>query len=452
MWIIRQLRRHGHVAYLAGGCVRDELLGLPAKDYDVATDARPDQVQQYFPRSRSVGEAFGVVLVRRGGCQIEVATFRKEWGYRDGRRPDHIQFTDAQHDAFRRDFTINGLFAEPADQEPADPSAPARLVQPPPPTRHLQPPLRIIDYVGGLEDLQAGLIRAIGQPQERFAEDFLRLLRAVRFAARFNFQIEPATAQAIRHYAPKLALISRERIGQELRWMFQGPRPGLAAHLIQDFRLDEPTLQEPPCQAPPVTLSSLSSLLPFGSTLAAWLIDRHVQPARLSFPQEIRQRLDRLIDQDLESLVNRWRAALCLSNNETEDLENTLRLVAQLLQWPNLTKAQRKRLLAQPQSSAARLVLAGLGAHAQAADLAQQIAHDAASLTAEGLAPPPYLNGDDLIALGLEPGPQFRQILDQAYDLQLEGQLTDRPAALAWLRQHIQSLLPSRSSQRPPTC
>ncbi len=236
--VIQVLRRAGHVAYLAGGCVRDGLLGVKAKDFDVATSARPEVVRGLFKRSQYVGEAVGVVLVyprpRSGGKRhsdkdgpthgvgglgennrtggnpgagapgVEVATFRLEWGYEDGRRPGGVSFTDAEHDAQRRDFTVNGLFADPLDEK-LEPVAPGCE--------------KVIDFVGGVKDLRAGVLRAIGVAGERFGEDYLRMLRAVRFAARFGFEIEAKTAEAIRAHAVKLSGISRERIGQEVRMM-----------------------------------------------------------------------------------------------------------------------------------------------------------------------------------------------------------------------------------------
>ena len=180
--LIAQLRQRGHVAYLAGGCVRDALMGNTPKDYDVATDATPEQVQAIFPKSAAVGAAFGVVIVYTSAPKgqdrfvTEVATFRAEGAYSDGRRPDEVRFTNAEEDASRRDFTINGLFAEPDLEQPDNPRAD-----------------RIIDNVGGRADLEAGMLRAIGDPGERFGEDYLRMLRAVRFAARLGFEIEPKT-------------------------------------------------------------------------------------------------------------------------------------------------------------------------------------------------------------------------------------------------------------------
>src|SRR5688572_27782573 len=189
--VVRALRDVGHVAYFAGGCVRDLLLGLEPKDYDVATDAPPDRVRKLFKRTQAVGQAFGVILVRIGRSQVEVATFRAEGKYLDGRRPSEVRFTTAEEDAKRRDFTINGLFLDPLTDQ-------------------------VIDYVGGQADLKAKVIRAIGNPDERFEEDHLRLLRAVRFAARFGFEIEPATDAAIPRHAGHLVRISPERVAEEL--------------------------------------------------------------------------------------------------------------------------------------------------------------------------------------------------------------------------------------------
>src|SRR4051794_6446387 len=192
--VVRRLRDAGHVAYFAGGCVRDELLGLTPKDYDVATDAPPTRVRQLFNNTQAVGAAFGVILVRWKQSQIEVATFRAEGAYLDGRRPSEVTFTTAEQDARRRDFTINGLFHDPIER-------------------------KVIDYVGGQADLRAKVLRAIGEPNHRFEEDHLRLLRAIRFAARFDLEIKGETAVAIAKHREQLKRISPERIAEELRLM-----------------------------------------------------------------------------------------------------------------------------------------------------------------------------------------------------------------------------------------
>ena len=188
--VVKRLRDAGHIAYFAGGCVRDTLLGLTPKDYDVATDAPPDRVRQLFSNTQAVGAAFGVILVRHRKSVIEVATFRADLQYKDGRRPEGVVFTTAEEDAKRRDFTINGLLMDPLEGD------------------------KVIDYVSGQEDLKNKVLRAIGEPNHRFEEDHLRLLRAVRFAARFGLVIEPSTATAITGHAEQLKRISPARVGE----------------------------------------------------------------------------------------------------------------------------------------------------------------------------------------------------------------------------------------------
>src|ERR1700678_908116 len=206
--IVAQLQRAGHTAYFAGGCVRDRLLGKEAKDYDIATSALPEQVQKLFPRVTDVaGKCFGVVRVMAGDESFEVATFRQDGPYQDGRHPESVRFATAQEDAQRRDFTINGLFFDPV----AD---------------------RLIDYVGGEADLRAGIVRAIGNPADRFAEDHLRLLRAIRFATRLIFRIEPKTWEAIRAEASMIRTVSAERIRDELNKIFSASKPELGLDLL----------------------------------------------------------------------------------------------------------------------------------------------------------------------------------------------------------------------------
>lgn len=399
--IISELRQHGHVAYLAGGCVRDALMGNTPKDYDVATDATPKQVQAIFPKSAAVGAAFGVVIVYTSAPKgqdrfvTEVATFRAEGAYSDGRRPDEVRFTNAKEDASRRDFTINGLFAEPDLDQPDNPEAD-----------------RIIDYVGGRTDLEAGVLRAIGDPGERFGEDYLRMLRAVRFAARLSFEIEPKTRAAIRAHARYLGQISRERIGQELLAMLQGPNPALAIDLLQQLKLDAPTLNEDPNgYSLDASRRLLAEHADVPTRLAAWLIDRHGQAA------------------NAPRTVKRWRNALSLSNDHRDELGRLLKLIPSLDAWGELTAAARKRLAAHPNWDQSLLLYQAIGADAAS------LRRDTEQLSSDGvgLAPAPLLTGEDLIEAGFEPGPRFKTLLDQAYDLQLEGQLATRDQAHAWL-------------------
>jgi tRNA nucleotidyltransferase/poly(A) polymerase len=391
--IVRTLAAAGHTAYLAGGCVRDRLLGIEPKDYDVATDATPDIVRSLLRGARLVGESFGVVMapvkVQGQRRYIEVATFRREWGYTDGRRPDHVEFTTAEQDAQRRDFTVNGLFENPLADD------------------------AIIDHVGGVADLQAKLIRAIGDPADRFGEDFLRMLRAVRFAARLGFDIEPDTARAIRRHARYLSQISRERIGQEVQWMMLGPSPCRAAELMQQLHLDAATLNEDRADPPLPTLLALGRR-PYATLLAGWMLDRHAGKH----------------EGELTDVARRWRRALCLSNDEYAALKATLELSVCLREWSAMSVAGRKRLLAHVHAGEG---LALFEVRNPASETAR-VLREAAALQAEGVAPEPWVSGDDLIALGRSPGPQFKRWLDEVYDAQLEGRVPDRDAAMVLLR------------------
>ena len=219
LWVLKRLRTHGYGALFAGGCVRDMLLGLRPTDYDIATAATPDEVRRLFPHVLLVGARFGVAVVVHRGRHVEVATFRSDVSYSDGRRPDAVKFSTPKDDALRRDFTINGMFHDPIANE-------------------------VIDYVGGRKDLTAGIIRAIGRPSERFAEDYLRLIRAVRFAARFGFRIDRATASAVRKYAPKIASVSGERICDELSKMLSHPSAGRGLELCHSLGLAQAMLPE----------------------------------------------------------------------------------------------------------------------------------------------------------------------------------------------------------------
>jgi tRNA nucleotidyltransferase/poly(A) polymerase len=398
--IIARLRSEGYTAYLAGGCVRDALMGAMPKDYDVATDATPQQVQRIFPKSAAVGAAFGVVIVYTSAPKgesrfvTEVATFRAEGAYSDGRRPDAVRFTDAKEDANRRDFTINGLFAEPDLEQPDSANGD-----------------RVIDYVHGQADLKAGLIRAIGDPGERFGEDYLRMLRAIRFAARLGFEIEPKTSAAIRAHARYLGQISRERIGQELLAMLQGPRPALALDLLQQHKLDAPTLNEDPNEYMLDASRKLAEQAAVPTQLAAWLIDRHGRDVR---PQ---------------SIVKRWRRALSLSNDDRDELNRLLQLMPRLDEWVELTIAARKRLAAHENWGQSLLLYDALGGDSKII----QDDTDRLSEDGIGLSPTPLLTGDDLIAAQREPGPSFKILLDRAYDLQLQGELQTPEQAQSWL-------------------
>lgn len=416
--IVQRLQEAGHVAYLAGGCVRDRLLGKEPKDYDVATDAQPDRVRELFPRSQAVGESFGVMLIHKSGHAIEVATFREEGGYEDGRRPSHVTFTDAANDASRRDFTINGLFEDPlADGGRGE----------------------IIDYVGGQADIDRQVVRAIGDATQRFAEDYLRMLRAVRFSAALGFHIDDDTASAIRLHARYLGQISRERIGQEVQRMLEGDRPTLAAQWLQSLRLDGPTLNESLFEGPTPTLEALGPQPVYATALAAWMIDRHcplhdTSSRRLEVADVLAQ-LEHLVHHANTRLLKQWRKALCLSNVERDALSGTLQNLVKALRWPDMRKAHRKRLMARVEWPLVKQLLDAMSYHPAVAQAWSAMQPTLAEYEAEGVGVEPLVTGEDLIAQGHKPGPAFRQMLEDAYDMQLELAFEDREAALTWLRE-----------------
>jgi tRNA nucleotidyltransferase/poly(A) polymerase len=402
--VVKRLREAGHVAYFAGGCVRDMLLGLEPKDYDVATDAPPDRVRQLFTNTQAVGAAFGVILVRQRKSVIEVATFRTDLEYKDGRRPEGVVFTTAEEDAKRRDFTINGLFFDPIEN-------------------------KVIDYVGGHEDLKRKVIRAIGDPHQRLAEDHLRMLRAIRFAARFAFEIEKETLAAIRENAPKLAQISPERIGEELRAMLRPPTRKRAYALLRESGLMNVVMRFMPEKADYGAntrygllgaMNPSDGMLSFGAALAAIALDHRFHATH---------RLDAgfLTIAEAQHVNRALRQALKLSNEESDILMGVLNL------WPLLadpTVARMKRFLATPTSQEARLLLAALAACDIMNMRITALFEAMRPLEGQEIAPPPLLTGDDLTAAGLRPGPVFKRVLDAVYDAQLEDRISGKEQAL----------------------
>jgi poly(A) polymerase len=334
-----------------------------------------------------VGESFGVMLVRHGGRSIEVATFRADGVYVDGRRPDTVRFSDDREDAARRDFTINGLFEDPETGE-------------------------IIDHVGGRADLAAGILRAIGSADDRLHEDRLRALRAARFAARFALTIDPGTEAAVRRIAHDLTGVSRERIGNEVRRMLLHSSRARAVDLIESLGLAPSVLGESAPTGDHALLRALPVTAGFAESLAAWMLGRLA-----SDTSPARQR--------------RWREALILSNDESDLLAAILILRPCITgTWVGGDRAVRKRLAAAPGFAGAMAIL-----RAEHHPVVATVDADLPALRAEGIQPAPLVTGDDLVAMGMCPGPAFRPMLDRAYDLQLIGGFSDRDAALAVVRE-----------------
>lgn len=408
--VLLRLRQAGHVAYFAGGCVRDELLGIAPKDFDVATDAPPARVRQLFSQTQAVGAAFGVILVHQAQSTIEVATFRTDGTYLDGRRPSKVEFTTAEEDAKRRDFTINGLFLDPVEN-------------------------KVIDHVSGLADLSARVIRAIGDPSHRFEEDHLRLLRAVRFASRFGFELERGTADAIMAHAPQLARISPERIADELRRMLVPTTRIAAWEMLREFGLLPVILRF----MPPVSETSYADrgfawLFPnvapdesisFGLALAAIAVS-HQMHITNGAPA-----LTQLGETDIRKYEQALRKALKISNDESDQMLGALR-IANLLEEKMPTVATMKRFLAGAYSGDARRLLWALGkSDVELTDRVRSLESIFTEIEAAGpVAPAPLVTGDDLTAAGLRPGKLFKLVLDQVYDAQLESRVVSKQDAL----------------------
>lgn len=411
--VLKRLRDSGHVAYFAGGCVRDMLLGLQPSDFDVATDAPPDRVRELFSSTQAVGAKFGVILVRHRTSVVEVATFRREGAYLDGRRPSEVRFTTAEEDAQRRDFTINGMFYDPITDQ-------------------------VVDFVGGQKDLANRVLRAIGEPDARFREDHLRLMRAIRFAARFNLTIEPATAEAITKHSTHLKAISPERIAEELRLMITPLSRIEAFRLLRQFGLLDVILRFFPESASSVT-GDAPGLFPaispplcngpisFGLALAAISLEHRLRASGDFDPLRF------LVDAEVKRATRAVRQALRISNEEQDEMHGAMS-VAHLLRDSPPGVAAMKRFLAKPTSGDARLLMAAMARCGMIPERIQTILADLESLSKTEFAPPPFVTGDDLVSLGVSPGPAYRRILDQLYDAQLENRIGSREAALILAR------------------
>jgi poly(A) polymerase len=465
--IIGVLREAGYQAYLVGGCVRDLLLGREPADYDVATDATPDEVMRIFPETYAVGAQFGVVLVpvpdeeqpqmRRlrpnfaergsdsGGDDrglgattsksnvVEVATFRSDVGYSDGRHPDEVRFTsNPEQDVRRRDFTINGMMLDPLVNDPLKDG--------------------VLDLVGGRKDLRDKIIRAIGEPERRFAEDKLRTLRAVRFAARFEYTIEPGTFAAIQKLAPQIHHVSRERVRDELTRMLTEGHARRAFLLLDETRLLREVLPEisamkgveqPPQFHPEGdvfvhTLLVLDKLLQPCPPTLAWgaLLHDVGKPATFRIAPD-RIRFDGHVDvgaKIAEEICRRWR----FSKDATEQI---LRLVdnhMRFAQADRMKESTLKRFLRLPRFED-HLALHRADCEASHGDLHSYnfVREKMGSMPLESIRPAPLVTGDDLIAAGYEPGPRFKEILTAVEDAQLEGRLLSKESAMELVRREF---------------
>jgi poly(A) polymerase len=423
--IVARLRDRGHTAYFAGGCVRDLVRGTKPKDYDVASDARPEQVQAIFPRTYAVGAHFGVIVVLERSFQFEVATFRSDGLYIDGRHPVEVHFSSAEEDARRRDFTINGMFYDPIAEE-------------------------VIDFVGGRADLQAKIVRAIGAPEQRFVEDRLRMLRAIRFATVLDFEIDPATWTAVVDHADCITDISAERIRDELI------RTLLSPHRLRGFDLlDRSGLLRAilPEMEPMKGCAQPEQFHPEGDVFQHTRLMLNMLPEKVSIPLVFSVLLhdigkpptasvdengrirfnnhDRIGAEMTETIMARLKFSRA-------EIDATVEMVRQHMVFkdvPRMRIAKLKRFMARPtfeeELELHRVDCASSHGMMENYDFLVQKQEEFAN---EPIIPPPLVCGDDLIAMGMKPGPKFGEILEAIETRQLEGALKTREEALEWVR------------------
>jgi poly(A) polymerase len=428
--VVSRLREAGYQALWAGGCVRDELLDLEPGDYDVATDARPEEVQQLFRRTVAVGASFGVVEVlgprENPELHVEVATFRSDGAYLDGRHPESVQFSSPEQDAQRRDFTINGLFFDPLESQ-------------------------LIDFVNGQADLEARILRAIGDPAQRFAEDKLRIMRGVRLAARFELSIDTLTLDAMRAMADQITVVSAERIADELKKMLALPQRVRAMKLLMDLGIADIILPElaalrdwpasgegeAGCDAWMHVLRALGHLEePVSFPLAfACLLHRLENQANVTEPTTTRKRDGRQGYTPVGLICRRLK----LSVAERERVDWLVTNQRALLDAPNLSRSKLKRILAAP-GILELLALHDADARAEGSptdhvEFCRQLLD---RWSRAEIDPPVLATGHDLEALGLSPGPEFKPLLDTVRDAQLNGILETREDALAFLKWYLE--------------
>jgi poly(A) polymerase len=420
--IVHTLRHAGHEAYFVGGCVRDMVMEIEPHDYDVATNATPDRVMRLFPRTAAVGAQFGVVLVHTESCSVEVATFRVDAQYDDGCHPASVRFATAREDVLRRDFTINGMMFDPESEQ-------------------------VIDWVGGQDNIRRRVIRAIGNPLERFQEDKLRLLRAIRFASRFGYSIEPETYAAIGQVAGHLGEVSQERIRDELVRILTGPNAGRAFRLMQDLKLLAPILPEvealvgveqPPQFHPEGDVFEHTCIMldearnPSRELAVAALLHDVGKPSTQTYDERIRfNEHDKAGETMAGEICRRLRFS-------SEQIDHIVSLVGNHMRFGAVQRMKLstlKRLLALPKFEE-HLELHRLDCVASHGKLDNYefLQQKLREFSQEEIAPEPLLTGLDLIEMGYAPGPIFHTILSAVRDEQLEGTLTGKEQAQEWVR------------------
>lgn len=438
--VTARLQQAGHTAFWAGGCVRDILMGRQPKDYDIATSALPDQVLQLFPHAITVGKSFGVVRVPWHGHHFEIATFRRDFSYRDGRRPDFVVFADAVEDAQRRDFTINAIFYDPVAAQ-----------------WH--------DFVDGRRDLKAGVIRAVGDPAARFKEDHLRMLRAIRFAATLNFKLDEATARAITTHAESIKRISAERIQIEItRSMLESPRAGEAIRQMEELGLMQHIMpevsamrgQEQPPQFHPegdvfthtvLMLNAMNPQPPLRLAWAALLHDVGKPPTCRVTETRLRFNGHAAVGAKMAAaIMNRLR----MSKDDTKAVSFCIANHMRFMEVQRMKRSTLLRLIG-AETFPLELELHRLDCLASHGDLDNYnfLQEFIRARAAEPVLPPPLITGHDIISLGIHNGPEIGHWKKAAYEAQLNNLFADYDAAMEWLRQQISSTASLAHPQAP---
>lgn len=427
--IVKTLQKHGYKAFFAGGCVRDMIMGRESDDYDIATNALPGDITGLFVKTIPVGVQYGVVIVVKNGHNFEVATFRTEGSYSDGRHPDYVAFSTPEDDVKRRDFTINGLLYDPVRDE-------------------------ILDYVNGREDISRGIIRTIGNPFDRFTEDKLRMIRSVRFACRFNFSIHEDTRQAIMQFAPQIHVVSAERIREEMEKILTGPNPHIGIKLLDELCLLQEILPEvsntkgvqqpenfhPEGDVFTHTLLALSKMKKNPSwTLAMGVLLHDIgKSVTFTVSDRIRFNLHEKAGADMAAKIcDRLKTS-------TAEKERIVWLVLKHLYFKDAKKMRLnklKRLFAE-EGYQELAELCRADALASSGDLSDYYYCQEmySKLTHEEVKPKPLITGYDLIALGLKPGPLFKDVLTKIEDEQLDGNLTTKEEALEMTKKLIRQI------------
>ena len=390
--IVKILRDRGHEAYFVGGCVRDMVMDIEPIDYDIASSARPEEVVDIFPRTEPIGAKFGVILVIHEGVGFEVATFRSDQAYVDGRRPTGVVFTDPKQDVRRRDFTINGLLYDPVEE-------------------------RVIDYIGGQSDIAAGIVRAIGDPHKRFEEDKLRILRAIRFGARLGYSIEERTWDAVLAMAPKIGQVSSERIREELVRILTEGQAARGMRMLEDSGLRYEVLPE-----------------------LTWTghLERCLEMIEDSVKADFATGV--LVHECAIADVRRMVRRLKFSNAEISHIEALVENRPLFVKIQTMSVAELKRFLRLPRFED-HLELHRIHSTADGVETAALpfVRQKLVEWSDEDIRPRPLISGEDLITLGLEPGPSFRKILTAVEDEQLEGRIRDRDSALRFVRDRFEA-------------